>query len=43
MDDIVSDDRIINNDIMGFTETQINPSDSTSKIMETMTFFQYSF
>ena len=29
MDDIVSDDRIINNDIMGFTETQINPSDST--------------
>ena len=43
IDDIVSDDRIINNDIMGFTETQINPSDSTSKIMETMTFFQYSF
>ena len=43
MDDTVSDDKIINNEIMGFTETQINSSDSTSKIMETLTFSQYSF
>ena len=39
MDDIVSDDRIINNDITGFTETQINPWDSTWKIIETLNFF----
>ena len=25
IDDVVSDNRIVNNDIMGFTETQINP------------------
>ena len=30
-DDIVSDDRIINNDIIAFTETQIKPSDWTYK------------
>ena len=27
IDDIVGDVRVINNDIIGFTETQINPSD----------------
>ena len=27
IDDIVDDVRVINNDIIGFTETQINPSD----------------
>ena len=31
VDDIVSEDRTINNDIIGFTETQIIPSDSTCK------------
>ena len=31
IDDIVSDDRIINNDIIGFTETKINPSGSICK------------
>ena len=41
--DIVSDDRIINNDIIGFTETQINPSCSTFKIMETLNFFNINF
>lgn len=35
---MVSEDRMINNDI-GFTETQINPSDSTCKIVETLIFF----
>ena len=29
VDDIVSDNRTINNDIIGFTESQIKPSDST--------------
>ena len=38
IDDIVSDDRIINNDMIGFTEKKINPSDSTSKIMEKIIF-----
>ena len=37
--DIVSDDRIINNGIIGFTETQISLSDSTCKIIETFIFF----
>ena len=36
VDDILSDNRIINNDIIGFTETQIKSSDSTSKIIETL-------
>ena len=35
VDDILSDNRIINNDIIGFMETQIRSSDSTSKIVET--------
>ena len=29
--DILSDNRVINNDLIGFTETQIKKSDSTSK------------
>ena len=42
IDDIVSDDRvIINNDIIGFTETQLKPSDCTCKIMETLNFDIY--
>ena len=40
---IVCDDRIINNDIIGITETQICPSDFTCKIMETLNFFKMSF
>ena len=43
INDIVCDDRIINNDIIGFTETQINPSGSTCKIMETLNFFNVNF
>ena len=43
INDIVCDDRIINNDITGFTETQINPSGSTCKIMETLNFFNVNF
>ena len=43
-DDIVSDARIINDKVIGYTETQINPSkDSTSKIMETLSFLNISF
>ena len=43
VDDIVSDSRIINNDIIGFTETQIKPSDCTSNITETLNFFNINF
>ena len=39
----LSDNRIINNDIIGFTETQIKPSDSTSKIIETLNLFNINF
>ena len=39
MDDIVSDNRITNNGVVGYIETQINPWDSTCKIMETLNFF----
>ena len=42
-DDIVSDRRIINNDIIGFTETHISLSDSTCKIVETFNFFNLNF
>ena len=35
LDVIASDDRIINNDIIEFTETKINSSDSTRKIAAT--------
>ena len=43
VDDILSEDRIINNDTIGFTETQINLSDSTCKIIETLNFFNIHF
>ena len=39
--DIVSDDTIKNNEVIGITETQISPSDSTCKIMETSNLLQY--
>ena len=32
---------VINNDITGYAETQINPSHSTYKIIKTLNFFQY--
>ena len=38
MNDIFSDERVINNDIIGFTKTQITPPDSICKIMETLNF-----
>ena len=43
VDDIVTDNRVMDNDIIGFTETQINPSDSTCKIIETLNLFNISF
>ena len=43
IDDIVNDNRVMNNDIIEFTETQINPSDSTCKIIETLNLFNISF
>ena len=43
VDDITSDKRLINNDIIGFTETQINPSNSTCKIIKTLNFFNINF
>ena len=43
VDDIVSDARTIDNDITGFTETQINPYDSAYKIIETLNFFNINF
>ena len=43
VDDIASDKRLINNDIIGFTETQINPSNSTCKIIKTLNFFNINF
>ena len=39
VDKIVSDDRIIDNDVIGFTVSQINSSDSTCKIIGTV--FEY--
>ena len=39
VDDLVSDNRIINSNIIGFTETQIKQSYSTYKIIETLNFF----
>ena len=41
--DLVSDDRIINNNIKGFTETQMKSSESTCKIIETLNFFNINF
>ena len=39
VDDTVSGKRAINDYIIVFTETQFNPSDSTCKIIKTLTFF----
>ena len=38
VDDTVNDDRIINNDIIGFAEAQTNLLDSTCKIIEILNF-----
>ena len=43
VDDIVSDNRIVNNDIIRFTETKIKPSNSNSKIIKTFNFFNINF
>ena len=43
VDDLVSDRRVVNNDIIGFTETQISISDSTCRIAETLNFFNLNF
>ena len=43
VDDILRDDRIINNDIIEFTGTQIILSDSTCIITETLNFFNFNF
>ena len=42
-DQIVSDKRIIINNIIGFTETQIKSSDSTCKMIETLSLFNINF
>ena len=42
-DDIEYDNRIINSDIIGFAETQIEPSDSTCKIIEVLKTFSINF
>ena len=39
VDDIVSNDRTIDNDAVWFTETEINLSDSTCKIIKIFSFF----
>ena len=43
VDDLISDNRIINNVIMGFTELKIKLSDSTSKVVETLNFCNVNF
>ena len=43
VDDISRANRIINNDIIEFTETQIILSDSTCIITETLNFFNFNF
>ena len=43
LDDIISVDRIANNDILIFTKTQSNPSYSTCKIIETLNLFNIRF
>ena len=42
-DDIVSDDKLMNNYIIWFTETQIDLPDSTCKIIERLDFFNINF
>ena len=39
VDDTVSDSRIKNNDVIGFTQIQIKASDCTSEIIQTLNFF----
>ena len=43
IDDIINDGRVISNEIIGLTETQINSSDSPYKVMKTMNFFNIYF
>ena len=43
VNDIVSNYRVINNDIIGLTEKQINVSVSTYKIIKTLNFFSINF
>ena len=43
VNDIVSDNRILNNDIIALTETQSNLPDSTCRIVETSNFFSINF
>ena len=43
VDDILSDNRIKSNNLIGFTEIQTKLSDSTSKIIETLNFFNINF
>ena len=43
VDNIVRNNKIINKDIIGFTETQIRPLDSTCKIIETLNLFNINF
>ena len=43
VDDILSGNGIINNNIIGFTETQMKPPDSTSKTIETLNLFNINF
>ena len=40
---IISDNRIINNKTIGFTETQIKPSDCISKFIKTLNYFNINF
>ena len=43
VDDILSGNGIINNNIIVFTETQMKPPDSTSKTIETLNLFNINF
>ena len=43
VDNIVRDNKIINKNILGFTERQIRPSDSTCKIIGTLELFNINF
>ena len=43
VDDIVSDRKLINNDIIGVTETQVSLSNSTCREVETLNFFNLNF
>ena len=43
VDDTVSDDRVINNDIIGFTKIQINSSSYFCKITDTLSLFHINF